>query len=196
MSDSSEKVKKIVVEHLGVEADKVTEEASFIDDLGADSLDIVELVMAFEEEFGVEIPDDAAKRTATVKEAIDYIEANRGYRPAVRPGRTRRRRRPRVSGFPVPSARAQRPGSFFYAPAFPKRAPMMLPGPGRTGTDERNDYAPGCGDGIGFGDAAGRRCGNHMGQSARRQIGRGPDHPFRRVRPEMHHRVRGQGARP
>ena len=64
MSDSAEKVKKIVVEHLGVEADKVTEEASFIDDLGADSLDIVELVMAFEEEFGVEIPDDAAEKIA------------------------------------------------------------------------------------------------------------------------------------
>jgi acyl carrier protein len=78
MSDSAEKVKKIVVEHLGVEADKVTEEASFIDDLGADSLDIVELVMAFEEEFGVEIPDDAAEKIATVKDAIDYIEANKG----------------------------------------------------------------------------------------------------------------------
>ncbi len=60
MSETAERVKKIVVEHLGVEGDKVTEEASFIDDLGADSLDIVELVMAFEEEFGVEIPDDAA----------------------------------------------------------------------------------------------------------------------------------------
>ena len=78
MSDSAAKVKKIVVEHLGVEADKVTEEASFIDDLGADSLDIVELVMAFEEEFGVEIPDDAAEKIATVKDAIDYIEANKG----------------------------------------------------------------------------------------------------------------------
>jgi acyl carrier protein len=62
MSDTAERVKKIVVEHLGVEADKVTEAASFIDDLGADSLDIVELVMAFEEEFNVEIPDDAAER--------------------------------------------------------------------------------------------------------------------------------------
>ena len=61
MSDISERVKKIVVEHLGVEADKVTENASFIDDLGADSLDTVELVMAFEEEFGCEIPDDAAE---------------------------------------------------------------------------------------------------------------------------------------
>ena len=78
MSDSAEKVTKSVVEHLGVEADKVTEEASFIDDLGADSLDIVELVMAFEEEFGVEIPDDAAEKIATVKDAIDYIEANKG----------------------------------------------------------------------------------------------------------------------
>ena len=58
----ADRVKKIVVEHLGVEAEKVTEEASFIDDLGADSLDIVELVMAFEEEFGVEIPDDAAEK--------------------------------------------------------------------------------------------------------------------------------------
>src|SRR3546814_20545739 len=78
MSDSAEKVKKIVVEHLGVEAETVTEEASFIDDLGADSLDIVELVMAFEEEFGVEIPDDAAEKIATGQVAIDYIEANKG----------------------------------------------------------------------------------------------------------------------
>src|SRR3546814_9600163 len=78
MSDSAEKVKEIVVEHLCVEADKVTEEASFIDDLGADSLDIVELVMAFEEEFGVEIPDAGGEKIATVKEAIDYIEANKG----------------------------------------------------------------------------------------------------------------------
>jgi acyl carrier protein len=61
-----------------VDAEKVTEEASFIDDLGADSLDIVELVMAFEEEFGVEIPDDAAEKIATVKDAISYIEANKG----------------------------------------------------------------------------------------------------------------------
>ena len=62
MSDVAEKVKAIVVEHLGVEADKVSDTASFIDDLGADSLDNVELVMAFEEEFGVEIPDDAAEK--------------------------------------------------------------------------------------------------------------------------------------
>ena len=78
MSDTAERVQKIVVEHLGVEGDKVTQEASFIDDLGADSLDIVELVMAFEEEFGVEIPDDAAEKIGTVKDAIDYIEANKG----------------------------------------------------------------------------------------------------------------------
>ena len=66
MSDVAERVKKIVVEHLGVEADKVSENASFIDDLGADSLDTVELVMAFEEEFGCEIPDDAAEHILTV----------------------------------------------------------------------------------------------------------------------------------
>jgi acyl carrier protein len=78
MSETAERVKKIVVEHLGVEGEKVTEEASFIDDLGADSLDIVELVMAFEEEFGVEIPDDAAEKITTVKDAIDYIEQNKG----------------------------------------------------------------------------------------------------------------------
>ena len=77
MSETAERVKKIVVEHLGVEGDKVTEEASFIDDLGADSLDIVELVMAFEEEFGVESPDDAAEKITTVKDAIDYIEQNK-----------------------------------------------------------------------------------------------------------------------
>jgi acyl carrier protein len=74
MSETADRVKKIVVEHLGVEADKVTEDASFIDDLGADSLDIVELVMAFEEEFGVEIPDDAADTILTVGDAIKYIE--------------------------------------------------------------------------------------------------------------------------
>ena len=77
MSETADRVKKIVVEHLGVESEKVTEEASFIDDLGADSLDIVELVMAFEEEFGVEIPDDAAETITTVNDAIAYIEANK-----------------------------------------------------------------------------------------------------------------------
>ena len=74
MSDISERVKKIVVEHLGVEADKVTDNASFIDDLGADSLDTVELVMAFEEEFGIEIPDDAAESIVTVGDAVKYID--------------------------------------------------------------------------------------------------------------------------
>ena len=74
MTDITEKVKNIVVEHLGVEADKVVENASFIDDLGADSLDTVELVMAFEEEFGVEIPDDAAETITTVQDAIKFIK--------------------------------------------------------------------------------------------------------------------------
>ncbi len=73
MSDIAERVKKIVVEHLDVDPAKVVDNASFIDDLGADSLDNVELVMAFEEEFGVEIPDDAADKIMTVKDAIDYI---------------------------------------------------------------------------------------------------------------------------
>jgi acyl carrier protein len=76
MSDIGERVKKIVVEHLGVEADKVTEGASFIDDLGADSLDTVELVMAFEEEFGCEIPDDAAETILTVGDAVKFLEKN------------------------------------------------------------------------------------------------------------------------
>lgn len=75
MSDIAATVKKIVVEHLGVDEDKVTENASFIDDLGADSLDTVELVMAFEEEFGIEIPDDAAEKIQTVKDAIDFIKS-------------------------------------------------------------------------------------------------------------------------
>ena len=74
MSDVAERVKKIVVEHLGVEAEKVTEEASFIDDLGADSLDTVELVMAFEEEFGIEIPDDAAETIQTFGDAVKFIQ--------------------------------------------------------------------------------------------------------------------------
>ena len=74
MSDIAERIKKIVVEHLDVDADKVTENASFIDDLGADSLDNVELVMAFEEEFGVEIPDDAAETIQTVGDAVKFVE--------------------------------------------------------------------------------------------------------------------------
>ena len=75
MSDVADRVKKIVLEHLGVDADKVVENASFIDDLGADSLDTVELVMAFEEEFGCESPDDAAEKIMTVKDAITFIES-------------------------------------------------------------------------------------------------------------------------
>ena len=74
MSDIAERVKKIVIEHLGVEESKVTEGASFIDDLGADSLDTVELVMAFEEEFNIEIPDDAAEKIQTVGDAINFIK--------------------------------------------------------------------------------------------------------------------------
>ena len=72
----AEKVKSIIVEQLGVDADEVTMEASFTDDLGADSLDIVELVMAFEEEFGIEIPDEDAEKITRVKEAIEYIDSN------------------------------------------------------------------------------------------------------------------------
>jgi len=73
MSDISDRVKKIVVEHLGVDEGKITEGASFIDDLGADSLDTVELVMAFEEEFGIEIPDDAAENIQTFGDAVKFI---------------------------------------------------------------------------------------------------------------------------
>jgi acyl carrier protein len=74
----SEKVKSIIVEQLGVDGDEVTVEASFTEDLGADSLDIVELVMAFEEEFGIEIPDEDAEKIGRVKEAISYIEQHQG----------------------------------------------------------------------------------------------------------------------
>jgi acyl carrier protein len=74
MSEVADKIKQIVMEHLGVDADKVVPNASFIDDLGADSLDTVELVMAFEEAFNVEIPEDAAEKIATVRDAIEYIE--------------------------------------------------------------------------------------------------------------------------
>ena len=76
MSNTTDRVNKIVVEHLGVEEGKVTENASFIDDLGADSLDTVELVMAFEVDFDVYIPDDAAEKILTVKDAIGFIETN------------------------------------------------------------------------------------------------------------------------
>ena len=75
-NDTAERVIKIVVEHLGVDEAKVTEAASFIDDLGADSLDTVELVMAFEEEFGCEIPEDAAEKIVSVGDAINFIKEN------------------------------------------------------------------------------------------------------------------------
>ncbi len=78
MSETEQRVKKIVVDHLGVEENDVKLDSSFIDDLGADSLDIVELVMAFEEEFGVEIPDDAAEKITTVGDAVTYIDAHQG----------------------------------------------------------------------------------------------------------------------
>lgn len=75
MSDAFERVRKIVVEQLGVEADKVTPEATFIEDLGADSLDTVELVMAFEEEFGIEVPDEDAEKIVSVKDVVSLVEA-------------------------------------------------------------------------------------------------------------------------
>ena len=74
MADIEQKVKDIIINELGVEAEKVTREASFVEDLGADSLDTVELVMAFEEEFGMEIPDEEAEKLQTVGDAIDYIQ--------------------------------------------------------------------------------------------------------------------------
>ena len=77
MSDVAERVKKIVVEHLGVEPDQVVEKANFIDDLGADSLDTVELVMALEEEFEIEIPDEEAEKITTVQQAINYVNDRR-----------------------------------------------------------------------------------------------------------------------
>jgi acyl carrier protein len=74
--DIEAKVKEIIVEQLGVDADKVSLEASFVDDLGADSLDVVELVMAFEEEFDVEIPDEAAEKIGSVKDAVEFLKSN------------------------------------------------------------------------------------------------------------------------
>ena len=78
MEPVADRVKKIIVDQLGAEEETVTPEASFVDDLGADSLDTVELVMALEEEFGVEIPDEDAEKITRVKEAIDYIEKHAG----------------------------------------------------------------------------------------------------------------------
>ena len=76
MSSVEDRVKKIVVEQLGVSEDQVTPDAAFVDDLGADSLDTVELVMALEEEFDAEIPDDEAEKITTVKQAVEFIQAN------------------------------------------------------------------------------------------------------------------------
>ncbi len=76
MTEVLERVKKIIIDHLGVEDSKIVPAASFIEDLGADSLDQVELVMAFEEEFGIEIPDEAAEKLTTVGKAVDYITQN------------------------------------------------------------------------------------------------------------------------
>jgi acyl carrier protein len=77
-NDTESKVKGIIVEQLGVDDDEVTLDASFTDDLGADSLDIVELVMAFEEEFGIEIPDEEAENISTVRQAVEYIDQHAG----------------------------------------------------------------------------------------------------------------------
>jgi acyl carrier protein len=76
--DTLEKVKKIIVEQLGVDEEEVTAKASFVDDLGADSLDTVELVMAFEEEFDIEIPDEDAEKITTVQDAVTYIDGHKG----------------------------------------------------------------------------------------------------------------------
>ncbi len=76
MASVEEKVKHIIVEQLGVDAGEVKAEASFVDDLGADSLDVVELVMALEEEFGLEISDEDAEKLASVKQAVEYIQTN------------------------------------------------------------------------------------------------------------------------
>ena len=76
MADTLERVKDIVVEELAIDKEEVTAEASFIDDLGADSLDVVELIMAFEEEFDLEIPDEEAENIGTVQDAVDYIKEN------------------------------------------------------------------------------------------------------------------------
>ena len=72
-----DKVKEVIVDKLGVEEDKITSNASFVDDLGADSLDTVELIMQLEEEFGLEIPDESAEKMTTVQSAVDYIEDNK-----------------------------------------------------------------------------------------------------------------------
>ena len=74
----ADKIKETVAEQLGVDGEKITPEATFVDDLGADSLDVVELVMALEEEFEIEIPDEDAEKLQTVQNVVDYVEANAG----------------------------------------------------------------------------------------------------------------------
>jgi len=78
MASSADKVKELIVSHLGVSEEEVVNDASFVDDLGADSLDIVELVMKFEEEFGIEIPDEDAEKIRTVGNAVTYIDGKSG----------------------------------------------------------------------------------------------------------------------
>ena len=104
MSSIEDRVKKIVVEQLGVSEDQVTPDASFVDDLGADSLDTVELVMALEEEFDAEIPDDQAEKITTVKQAVEFIQANTNGR---NPWRS-------FSNIVVKAARRLAPGGFVF----------------------------------------------------------------------------------
>ena len=96
MSDADSKVREIIINELGVEPEKVTDDASFVEDLGADSLDTVELVMAFEEEFGVDIPDEDAEQMQTVGDAIRYLQEKiaEDPRPVPPPPRLRQERRP------------------------------------------------------------------------------------------------------
>ena len=77
MSDTLEKIKEIIIDKLGIDQNKITDDAKFIDDLGADSLDTVELIMQFEEEFEIEIPDEDAEKILSVKQALDYIESKK-----------------------------------------------------------------------------------------------------------------------
>ena len=158
MSETADRVKKIVVEHLGVEPDKVTEDASFIDDLGADSLDIVELVMAFEEEFGVEIPDDAAEKITTVATRSNTSTRTRADRD--RPLLPLSSPKGGPNGFPNPIGR-----------------PFVL-----EGFTELEMNAPSRRDRARAGDAAGRRRRDELAKHPRRQERHRPDHPVR------HHR--------
>jgi len=138
MSDVAERVKKIVVEHLGVEPEKAVDKANFIDDLGADSLDIVELVMAFEEEFGIEIPDDAAETILTVGDAVKFLETakaalgefDRRRRGRAAPECVSRPELPRAQSFLAPRASksaddGSRVGAFREMVIIDKRHPKV-----------------------------------------------------------------------